>query len=137
MTLLGEAFVEERLQLRQVFRHQAGCGGGGGGAAGVARTLRLAADLAEHPFDIGLDEGPRTHVLRLLLAPDDLGALEPRQLLDKSLERERVELLDAQQIDVVDAALLALVVEIVIDLAGTDDDTADLLVLGELDLLAL
>ena len=51
------------------------------------------------------------------------------------LDRERIELLDAQQIDVVDAALLALLVEIVIDLAGAQHDAADLVVGDELDLL--
>ena len=53
-----------------------------------------------------------------------------RQLLDQRLERERIELLDAQQIDVVDAALLALFEEIVIDLAGAQDHAADLVVLA-------
>ena len=54
---------------------------------------------------------------------------------DQRLGRERIELLDAQQIDVVDAALLALLVEIVIDLAGAQHDAADLVVGDELDLL--
>ena len=55
--------------------------------------------------------------------------------VDQRLGRERIELLDAQQIDVVDAALLALLVEIVIDLAGAQHDAADLVVGDELDLL--
>ena len=133
----GEAFVEERLQLREVLGHQAGRRRRGRRPPGVARALRLAADLRQHPFEIGLDEGPGAHVLRLFLAPHDLGLLEARQLLDQRLQRERIELLDPQQIDVVDAALLALLVEVVIDLARAQDDAADLVVLGELDLLAL
>ena len=52
------------------------------------------------------------------------------------LHRERIELLDAQQVDVVDAALLALLVEVEIDLAGAEHDAADLVVLDELDALA-
>ena len=79
----------------------------------------------------------RRPVLGLLLTPDDLGLLEARKLLDQRLERKRVELLDPQQVDVVDAALLALVVEVIIDLARAQDDAANLSVLDELDLLAL
>jgi hypothetical protein len=38
------------------------------------------AGLLQHPFEIGLDEGPGAHVLGLFLAPDDIGLLEARQL---------------------------------------------------------
>ena len=47
--------------------------------------------------------------------------LEARKLVDQSLGRERVELLDTQEIDIVDAAFLALFVKIVVDLAGTHE----------------
>ena len=123
-----EALVEEGLELGEVLGHQAGRRRRGGRTSGVARALRLAADLAEHPFEIGLDEAPGAHVLRLLLAPDHIGLLEPRKLLDQALQRERIELLDAQKVDVVDAALLALLIEVVIDLARAEDDAADLVV---------
>src|SRR5690606_676566 len=56
-----------------------------------------------------------------------------RKLVDQRLGRERVELLDTQQIDVVDTALLALLVKVVIDLAGAQDDAPDLRILDELD----
>ena len=61
--------------------------------------------------------------------------LKRAELGHQRLDRERIELLDAQQIDVVDAALLALLVEVVIDLAGAQHDAADLVVGDELDLL--
>src|ERR1700733_14841111 len=133
----GQAFVNEGLELRQVFRHETGRGRGRGGASRIARALRLAAELAEHPFEIGLDEAPGPHVLGLLLTPDHLRCLETGELPHQRLDRERIELLDPQQVDVVDAALLALVIEIVVDLARADDNAADVDVLGELDLFAL
>src|SRR3984885_1361388 len=133
----GQAFVDERLELRQMFRHETGRSCGRGSASRITRALRLAAELAEHPFEIGLDEAPGAHVLGLLLTPDHLRCLETGELLQQRLDRERIKLLDPEQVDVVDPALLALIVEIVVDLARTDDNAADLVVLGELDLFAL
>src|SRR5580693_8613046 len=104
----SQAFVDEGLDLRQMFRHETGRGRGRGRASGIARALRLAAELAEHPFEIGLDEAPGAHVLGLLLTPDHLRILEARELLQQRLNRERVKLLHPEQVDVVDAALLAL-----------------------------
>ncbi len=115
---------------------EAGGGGRSRRTAGIARAARDAADLVEHPFDVGLDEVPAAHVARLLLAPHHLGLLEAAELLHQRLHRERIELLDPQQIDVVDAALLALLVEIEIDLARAQHDAADLAVRHQLDLLA-
>jgi hypothetical protein len=93
----------------------------------------LGADLVEHPFQKDIDEHPAALVARLLLAPDDLGFLEARQLGHQRLGGERIKLLDAQQVDIVDAALLALVVEIVVDFPRTNDDTPDLCVSYEPD----
>src|SRR5208337_3755095 len=133
----GQAFVEKGLELSEVLRHQAGRGRRCGRTTGVTRSARLASDLAEHPLDIGFDEEPRAHVLRLLLAPHDLRLFEAGQVPHQPLQREWVKLLDTQEIDVVDAPLLALVVEIPVDLAGRDDDSPDLVVADELDLLVL
>ena len=98
---------------------------GGPRSAAASTSVRLA----QHPFEIGLDEAPGAHVLGLFLAPDDIGVLEARELVDERLQRERIKLLDAQKVDVVDAALLALLVKVVIDLAGAQHDAADLVVL--------
>src|SRR5262249_38257802 len=114
----GQRLVEERLELRLVLRDDADSGRRRGRPAGVARSSVGGADLVEHPLDEGVDEEPRAHVARLFLAPDDLGLLEARQLLHQRLGGEWIELLDAQQVDVVDAALLALLVEVEVDLAG-------------------
>src|SRR5580704_8513404 len=133
----GQAFVNEGLELRQMFRHETGRSRGRGSASRIARALRLAAELAEHPFEIGLDEAPGPHVLGLLLTPDHLRCLEPGELLQKRLDRERIELLHPEEVDVVDTALLAFIVEIVVDFARADDNATDLVVVGELDLFAL
>src|SRR5262249_62388269 len=92
-------------------------------------------DMLEHPREIGLNEAPSAHVPRLLLAPDHLGILEARKLLDQRAGRERIQLLEPEQVDIVDPALLALLVEIVIDLAGAEHHSPDLGVGNELDRL--
>src|SRR5262245_15416763 len=92
-------------------------------------------DVLEHPGEIRFDEAPSTHVLRLLLAPDHLGILEARKLLNQRTGREGIELLHPEQIDIVDPALLALLVEIVIDFAGTKHHSLDLGIGNELDRL--
>src|SRR6185312_10390019 len=127
----GQAFVEKRLELGEMLRHEPGRDRRRRRPPGVAGALGLPADLTRDPFEIGLDEAPRAHVLALLLAPDQFGVLEPRELLQHRLDRERIKLLDPEQVDVVDAALLALVIKIVVDLARADDDAADLLVLHQ------
>ena len=65
--------------------------------------------------------------LRLFLAPDDLGLGEAVQLLRQHILRERIELLDAQDLDAVLVALLALFHQVEIDLAGAQDHALDLL----------
>src|SRR4051812_6819879 len=130
-----QRLIQKRLELRQMLRHQSGGGGRRRRAAGVARTLIRSVDLVQHPFQIGLDEVPRAHIARLFLAPHQFGAPEAAELGYQRLQRHRIELLDAHDIDVVDAALLALLIEVVIDLARTQNDAPDLVVRDELDLL--
>src|SRR5712691_3112646 len=122
---LSQRLVEQRLELLEVQRHLADRGGRRGGASGIGRALVLGAELLEHPFEIRLQERERAHVARLLLAPHELRLLEAAELLHQCLQRHRIELLDAQEIDVVDAALLPLLVEVVVDLARAHHDAAD------------
>ena len=88
----------------------------------------LGVDAGENPFDIRLDEGPGALVLGFFLTPDDLRLLEALKLLDEREGRERIELLDPHQVDVVDTAGVALFEEVVVDLARAKDDALDLLV---------
>src|SRR6202023_102964 len=113
---LPERLVQKILELGEMQRHLPDRRRRRGRPAGIAGAAGFGADLVEHPFEEDIDEEPGTHIARLFLAPHDLGLLEARQLRHQRLGRERIELLDAEQINVVDAALLAFVVEIVIDL---------------------
>src|ERR1700722_13197047 len=133
----GQALFEERLELGQMFRHEAGRGRRRRGAPCVAGALRFAPKLSQHPFKIRLDEAPGAHVLGLLLTPDDFRVLEAQELLQQRLEREGIQLLDAQKIDIIDPALFALVVKIVVDFTRAYHDAADLFVFCERGLLAL
>src|SRR5687767_12634248 len=105
--------------------HQARRGGGRSGAAHIARPPVLGIDEVERALDTGLDEGPGAHILRLFLAPCDRGLLEAAELLDERLVRPGIELLDAQEIDVLESPLLALVIEIIIDLARAHHHAPD------------
>src|ERR1700732_4786726 len=100
-----------------MFRHEAAPRRRRGSPANVARPPALGTDLVEHPLEIRLDERPGAHVLGLFLAPDDVGLAETAELGAQRLGREGIELLDPEKVDVVDAALLALLVEVIIDLA--------------------
>src|SRR5262245_20438249 len=130
---LAKRLFEQRLQLMHMLAHHAGRRRRRARPPGIADAPVARADMVEHPFEIRLDEAPGTHVLRLLLAPYHLGVLEAAKLVDQGARGERVKLLDPEQIDVVKPALLALIVEIVIDLAGTVDHAADGVVRHERD----
>src|SRR5512139_2373772 len=123
---LSKRFVQQRLELLDVQRHLADRRRRRRGTAGVDRLLVLGADLAEDPFEIWRDEGVRAHIAGLFLAPHEFRLLEAAELLHQRFQRHRIELLHTQKIDVIDAALLAFLVEVVIDLTRTHYDTPDL-----------
>src|SRR5450756_2311866 len=106
--LSAQRVVEQCLELRQVLGHQTGGGGRRSRAAGVTRTLVRRIDLVQHPFEIGLDEMPRAHVARLFLAPDQFGLLETSEFLHQRLQRHRIELLEAHDVDAVSYTHLTL-----------------------------
>src|SRR5690349_16826056 len=94
------------------------------GAPGVRQRL-VGAHVAE---EVVLDAVPRALVARFLLRPHH--ALRVGVEVDLRLElvvRERVELLQANDGDVVDAALGALGDDVVVDLAGAEDHALHLL----------
>src|SRR5215470_11887455 len=93
---LAQGFIEQRLELLEVLRHLAGRGRRRGGAAGINRLPVFGPDLLEHPFEIRLHEGVRTHIPRLLLAPHEFRLLEAAELVHQRLEWHRIELLEAQ-----------------------------------------
>jgi hypothetical protein len=70
------------------------------------------------------DPVPGALVARLFLAPDDFGRLRVLgQFLLQMILREGIELLDADDGDVGDLLLATCGQQVVIDLAGTQDDT--------------
>src|SRR6185295_3068642 len=122
-----QCIIEKALQLRLMLAGLAGCGRGRGLAAGVAQRTRQA-QLFHQALDIRRDETPRALILRLFLAPDDLGVGEARQLVGERETCERIDLFQPQDLDAVLATLLTLLDEIVIDLSGAQDDALDLIV---------
>src|SRR5262245_49177437 len=133
---LAKRLFEQPLQLMHMLFHQARRCRRRARPPGIADALVARADMVEHPFEVRLDEAPGAHVLRLLLAPYHLSVLEAAKLMDQGAGGEGIKLLDSEQIDVVQPALLALIVEIVIDLAGADDHAADGIIGRKLDDLA-
>ena len=74
-----------------------------------------------------LHEEPGALVLRLVLAPHDFGRVRVLlQLGGERLVRERIELLDADDRDVGVLALVALLDQVVVDLARAGDHALDL-----------
>src|SRR5882672_5043147 len=67
LRLKGERLAEEGGELHAVQREQADGRRGGAVAAGVDRLA------AEELLEVRRDIGPRTHVLRFFLAPDEAG----------------------------------------------------------------
>src|SRR5260370_37079083 len=99
-----------------MFGHEPGRGRSRGRTADITRTGRGAADLVEHPHHIGLDKVPASHIAGLFLAPDDLGLLESAKFLYQGFHRERVELLDPQHANLLDASFVALLLDVELDL---------------------
>ena len=104
-----------------------------GVALGRAAAPR-AADVAQAHArrDGGLDavahRAPGAHVGRLFLGPDDLGqAGVARQQLGQLGRRERVELLDARDRDLVGAGALGVALDVVVEAAGAEHEPADVL----------
>ena len=83
-------------------------------------------------LDTTINKMPSPLVFRLFLTPDHFCLRETFQFLDQGNGRERIELFHTQQIDVVDAALVALFQKVEVDLAGTHHDALDLVVGSQL-----
>src|SRR5699024_11584831 len=74
------------------------------------------------------DEGPRTHVRRLLLDPQDLARVRVGpELLTDLLDRQRVQTLRTDDGGVLVPVRLTRGVEVVVDLARAENDPTDLL----------
>lgn len=107
-----------------------GAGGGRGSdvAADILGHLVLSTDLSDGSREREEHVSPGTHVLVLLLCPNDGGLGVFGQFGHGGLEGEGSELFDAYNGHIVDSLLLSLVYEGVVNLARAEDDSADLLV---------
>ena len=119
--------ADQRALLAGVAAGEARGGRGAGIAASITRAGHLALGGSQGFLDQGFDEEPRTIVLRLFLAPDHFfQVLHPRQAQGQRLAREGVELLEADDLDIVDPGGIAGFHQVIGDLAGTQDDLAGL-----------
>src|SRR4029453_17024749 len=73
----------ERLLLLNMFAEQSRRRRSRSGASRIAQAPAGRRQTLEHPRHHRLDERPCTHVARLLLAPDEVGVREPRQLIQQ------------------------------------------------------
>ncbi len=127
------ASIEKRFKFGCMLAHQAGRGGGIFGASDITRSCGCRPAL---PIASSMRASTK------LQAPWFLGSSwhqtisafgKRSKLLRQHFVGERIELLEAQDLDAVFAALLALFHQIEIDLAGAQDHALDLVVRHELD----
>lgn len=123
MLLDGEGLLNQILLFAKMHGLGPSRGTGGPIASGIADMMGIDAVLKTRP-----DVGPRPHIERLFLAPDKFGGVFKRsnRLLEK-LFMERVELLDANDRGVLNLLFLAMLNEVVVDLATTKDHPLDIL----------
>src|SRR5207248_4369304 len=119
-----QRLVEEGVEFGGVLVEQA-CGGGRVfRTPDVARPCRFAG-FARRRMNVRRDKRPGALVLRLFLAPDGLRVRKTLQFPRQRIFRERIELFDAQKLDAIEAPLLPLLEEIVVDLARTENHARD------------
>lgn len=89
---------------------------------GVAASVKWLA--AEYGLKLRGDPGPRAHILRLLLAPNQFRVRVALGDLVQAIGMERIELLNPNQGGVSNPVLVAMLAKVVIDLAGAKDQAA-------------
>lgn len=97
-------------------------------SAGVADFPLLLAHVSEQVAHAWLHKRPATLVLWLFLRPHDLRVLIAVKLFLKNPEREWRQLLKSDDGDVLNVLFGALLLQIIIDLAAAEHDSADLVV---------
>lgn len=122
MKLDGKGVFNEALLLVKVNSFRAD------GRAGTAFPTGVADGVIADLLEATRDVGPRTHVARFFLAPDEF-FLSPWIARHDGLEHfpvQGIELLDANDGCVLDALFFAILEEIVVDFARAEDETSDL-----------
>lgn len=91
----------------------------------------VVISLVQDSLDTWLSEGPGTSVKRLLLTPDNgLGVLVGVEVFLNLLPWEWVQLLDTSNGGIGDVVVGAVLDESGVDLSGTEDNTLDVVLLG-------
>src|SRR5690606_37032163 len=127
----GQCRGDQRFLLANVQRVDAGRGRRGARPSCIEKLMLVGQRLLQAVPDLV----PRTLILRLFLAPDDL--LRIRIVLDRArvlLDRERIQLLDPDQRDAVELLRAASLRELVVDLAAAEHDPLHALRIELLDL---
>src|SRR3954466_12714807 len=119
-----ERRADDAVLLDGVRRRVALAGRGALGPADVAELERAREDLQQPRRHVRA----RAHVARLLLDPRHLAQVRvARDLLEDLLLRERIQQLDARERDAVLTLARGVALEVVVDLAGAEDEALDLL----------
>src|SRR5579884_392768 len=124
----GDGFCNKLRLFVQVSLEQPGGRRGGFETPDKARPFGRDGEPRKDPLDPLRDKVPGAHVARLFLAPHDLGPGIAQEDLAERGEREGIELLDPHQGDTPLAGFGARLQQVEIDLAGAQDDAADLVV---------
>src|SRR5277367_4592959 len=108
-------------------------GGRRGGVRPSGKAWPLGSDIepGEYLFDAPVNKVPPTHVLRLFLAPNDLGIAVPRQDFAEGVGRKRIKLFDPHHRHPVVAARGPRLDQIEIDLAAAQDHAANRIIRGD------
>ena len=97
-------------------------------AANIDRPLVGKLHAPQKSLQPVLNIMPSSHVFRLLLAPNNFCLREASQFVDQGLDRERIQLLQAQQVDAVQPAPFPFFIEVVVNLARAQHDPLDAVV---------
>ena len=108
---------------------QSGGRRGGRGSPDIDRALGFAANSRQNVvFQTRRNERPAAHIFSFFLAPDNFCIFKSRQFLNQSLDRERIKLFQAQDVNVFQSTFLPFFEQIVVNLAAAQNDALDLLV---------
>ena len=129
----GESILQQLSLLLNVVLLGSGSDRCGWVASSIHDVLAVVVlSLVQDSLDTWLSEGPSTGVKWLLLTPDDgLSVLVGVEVLLNLLPWERVQLLDTGDGSIGDVVVGTVLDESGVDLSGTEDDTLDVVLLGD------